>query len=180
MKLRGLLRVVGVLACLSGPVTWAQVSMGAISGTVKDSSGALLPGAKILILNEQTGISRTIETDSEGRYSAPALSLGNYRVTGSHQGFETEVRDGIQLTVGSEETVDLNLSPGATTETIEVTGEAPLVETTTASLGALVDDRTIRALPLNGRSYDQLALLQPGVALSDPGTINDTTFQSGT
>ena len=165
---------------LRGGVTWAQVTTGTISGTVKDTSGAVLPGAKVVVLNEGTGISRTVETDAAGRYSAPSLSLGNYRVTGSQEGFQTEVRSGIVLTVGREAVVDLSLSVGAVTQTVEVQGEAPLVESTTASLGSLVDDRTIRALPLNGRSYDQLALLQPGVILFDPGTINDTTFQSGT
>jgi carboxypeptidase family protein/TonB-dependent receptor-like protein len=147
----------------------AQVTTATISGTVKDSTGAVLPGAKVVLLNEETGISRTVQADAAGRYSAPSLSLGNYRVTATLEGFQTEVRRGIVLTVGREAVVDLALSVGAVAQTLEVTGEAPLVESTSSSLGSLVDDRTIRALPLNGRSYDQLALLQPGVVQTAPG-----------
>src|SRR5262249_3444926 len=143
---------------------------GAISGTVKDSTGAVVPGAKIVLLNEETGISRTVETDSSGHYSAPALSLGSYAVTGTREGFQAEVRRGMVLTVVREAIVDLSLAVGAVSQSVEVTGEAPIVESTTATLGSLVDDHTIRALPLNGRSYDQLALLQPGVILTDSGS----------
>src|SRR5579885_1386375 len=142
----------------------AQVTTGTISGTVKDASGAVLPGAKVTILNEDTGISRTVQTDSAGRYSAPSLSLGSYRVTVTQDGFETQMRRGITLTVGREAVADVQLAVGAVTQTVEVTGEAPLVESTTSTVGGLVDERTIRELPLNGRSYDQLALLEAGVA----------------
>src|ERR1700693_2313306 len=171
MKKHQVLRIVVLLVFLSGGITWAQVTTGTISGTVKDSTGAVLPGAKVVVLNEETGISRTVETDAAGRYSALSLGLGNYRVTGSLEGFQTEVRSGIVLTVGREAVVDLSLAVGAVTQTVEVIGEAPLVESTTASLGSLVDDRTYRALSLNGRSYDQLALLQPGVIQMDPGPV---------
>src|SRR5579864_5033218 len=173
------LRIVGLLVFLSGGIILAQVTTGTISGAVKDSTGAVLPGATVVILNEETGISRTVQTDASGRYSAPGLSLGNYRVTATHEGFQTEVRSGFVLTVGREAVVDLSLTVGAVTQTVEVTGEAPLVESTSASLGSLVDDRTIRALPLNGRSYDQLATLQPGVVLIDTGPLSGSPFQYG-
>src|ERR1700693_1322968 len=179
MKKHQVLRIVVLLVFLSGGITWAQVTTGTISGTVKDSTGAVLPGAKVVVLNEETGISRTVETDAAGRYSALSLGLGNYRVTGSLEGFQTEVRSGIVLTVGREAVVDLTLTVGAVTQTVEVMGEAPLVESTSASLGSLVDDRTIRELPLNGRSYDQLALLQPGVTLLSPGQSSLTAFNFG-
>ena len=177
-----ILPIVGFLLILSGGIASAQVTTGTISGTVRDSSGAALPGVQIVILNEQTGISRTVQTDPAGRYSAPLLSLGNYRVTGTLEGFQTEVRSGIELTVGREAIVDLSLTVGAMTQSVEVTGEAPLVETTTATLGSLVDDRTIRELPLNGRSYDQLAELQPSVTPSNPGvnpSSNGDAFRLG-
>ena len=153
------------LFCLvfSGQVLLAQVTTGTISGTVTDSTGAVLPGAKVVILNEDTGIPRTVQPESAGRYLAPGLSLGKYRVTTSLEGFQTEVRSGIVLTVGREAVVNFQLQVGAITQTVEVRGEAPLVESTTAAGGSLVDERAIRDLPLNGRSYDQLALLQPGV-----------------
>jgi len=160
-----------ILVLLSmAAIAVAQVTTGTISGSVKDSSGAVLPGAKITILNQETGISRTLQSDSSGRYSAPSLNLGNYRITTSLEGFQTSVRSGITLTVGREAVVDFQLELGAVTQTVEVTGEAPLVESTTSSLGSLVDDRTIRDLPLNGRSFDQLAFLQPGVIGMGGGT----------
>ena len=179
MKKHKVLWIVGLLVFLSGGITLAQVTTGTISGTVKDSTGAVLPGAKVVVLNEETGISRTAESDASGHYSVLSLSLGNYRVTATHEGFQTEVRTGIVLTVGREAVVDLALAVGAVTQTVEVKAEAPLVESTTASLGSLVDDRTIRELPLNGRSYDQLASLQPGVILTSPGQFNSTPFNYG-
>ncbi|MBI4461068.1 MAG: carboxypeptidase regulatory-like domain-containing protein, partial [Acidobacteria bacterium] len=179
MKREKLLRILGLFMFLSGGITWAQVTTGIISGTVKDSTGAVLPGAKVVVLNDETGFSRTIETNAAGRYSALSLSPGNYRVAGTLEGFQTVVRSGIRLTVGQEAVVDLSLAVGAVTQTVEVTGEAPLVESTTASLGSLVDARAIRALPLNGRSYDQLALLQPGVILTSPGPTGGTPLSFG-
>ena len=161
-------------------VASAQVSTGTISGTVKDSSGAVLPGAKVVVLNDDTGISRALETDQNGHYSAPLLNLGNYRVTATLDGFQTEVRTGIVLTVAQEALVDLSLTVGSVAQKVEVTGGAPLVESTSASLGSLVDDKTIRDLPLNGRSYDQLALLQPGVVLTSPGVPAGNVFNYGT
>ena len=107
MKKHRVLRMVGLLVFLSGGITWAQVTTGTISGTVKDSTGAVLPGAKVVLLNEETGIARTVQTDAAGRYSAPSLSLGSYRVTGTLEGFQTGVRSGIVLTVGREAVVDL-------------------------------------------------------------------------
>ena len=128
MEGRRVLRMVGLLLFLSVGITWAQVTTGTISGTVKDSTGAALTGATVVVLNEETGISRTVQTDAAGRYSALSLSLGNYRVTATHEGFQTEVRNGIVLTVGREAVVDLSLTVGAVTQTVEVKGEAPLVE----------------------------------------------------
>src|SRR5258706_305363 len=109
-------RIIGLFVCLSGGLTWAQVTTATISGTVKDSTGAVLAGAKVVILNEETGIARTVETDGTGRYSALSLSPGNYRVTGTVQGFQTEIRRGIVLSVGREAVVDLSLAPGAVTQ----------------------------------------------------------------
>ncbi|MBI4463423.1 MAG: carboxypeptidase regulatory-like domain-containing protein, partial [Acidobacteria bacterium] len=174
-------RMVGVLVFLCGEIAFAQTTTGTISGTVKDSTGGVLPAAKVVIMNEDTGITRRVVTNTAGYYSAPALALGKYSVTASQEGFRTTVRQGIVLTVGREAIVDLSLPVGAVAQTLEVFGEAPLVESTTASLGSLVDERTIRQLPLNGRSYDQLALLQPGVILTSPGgNLGGTPFNNGT
>jgi Carboxypeptidase regulatory-like domain len=164
---------------LYGGITWAQVTTGTISGTVKDSSGSVLPGANVVIVNDDTGISRAVQTDSSGHYSVLSLSSGNYRATATMTGFETEVRSGILLTVAREEVVDFSLAVGSTQQTVQVTAGAPLVEATTAGLGSLVDDKTIRELPLNGRSWNQLALLQPGVTTSTPNTNTATIFGNG-
>src|SRR5262245_45585676 len=141
----------------------AQVNTATISGTVHDASGAVLPGVSLVIQNQDTGISRTVSTSETGRYSAPALGLGNYQVTAQLQGFQSQVRSGIALTVGREAVVDFTLAVGAVAQTVEVKGEAPLIELTNANMGGLVDDRTIREMPLNSRSWDTLAYTIPGV-----------------
>ena len=152
----------------------AQVTTGTISGTVADSSGAVLPGAKIEVQNEGTGAVRTVITDATGHYTAPTLSVGKYRVTGIMDGFQSEVRSGIVLTIGSEAIVDLKLAVGAVSQSVEVTGEAALVQTTESTVSYLVGDRTMRELPLNGRDMSQLILLNPGVTLSVNSTGGNT------
>src|SRR5207244_1284 len=104
-----------------------------------------------------------VVTNETGRYSAPALSLGNYQVTVQLPGFQTQVRTGIGLTVGREAVVDFSLGVGAVSQTVEVKGEAPLIELTNANLGGLVDDRTIREMHINSRSRDTVAYTIPGV-----------------
>lgn len=146
------------------PLALAQAPTAAISGTVTDSTGAVLPGAKVEILNEETGISRTAQTNAAGYYLVPLLGVGRYQVTATLEGFQGQVRSGIVLTVGREAVVNLQLAVGAVSATIEVSGEAPLVESTTSSVGGLVGEQAIRDLPLNSRSWDQLSLLEPGIA----------------
>src|SRR5712691_11540828 len=140
-----------------------QTTNGTILGIVSDRSAARLPGATVKVINVETAISRTMKSDEEGRYRAVNLEPGNYEVDAELIGFKTAVRRGIQLTVAAEAVVDLTLSVGEVTQQVVVTGEAPLVETTSAALSGLVDDKKIRDLPLNGRSFEQLAFLQPGV-----------------
>jgi hypothetical protein len=145
---------------------WPQVSTATISGTARDSSGAMLPGAEVVVRNVETGISRSAVTDAAGRFRIPQLGLGSFEVRASLTGFKTDVRSGIVLTVGREAVLDLTLQVGDVAETVEVTGEAPLVETTSAAVSGLVSDQQIRELPLNGRSLEQLAVLQLGVTIS--------------
>ena len=168
--MRKILSIFLITAFLFGAAAYAQVTTGTISGTVADNTGAVLPGAKLEILNEDTGVLRTVQTNAAGRYSAPSLGLGKYQVTSSLEGFQTQVHKGIELTVGREAVVNFDLAVGSISQKVEVTGEAPLVESTTSSISSTVDDRTIRELPLNGRSYDQLALLQPGIVALGGGT----------
>lgn len=141
----------------------AQVTTGTISGTVKDATGAVVPGAAVTIKDTDTGLTRTLTADSEGRYKATNLNLGNYEVQASTSGFQTEIRKGIELTVGREAAVDFTLTVGNVSEHVDVTAEAPLVDTTSSTVKGLVEDKAILEMPLNGRSFIQLATLQPGV-----------------
>jgi len=143
----------------------SQGTTGIISGTIRDQTGAVMPGASIQITNQETGRIRTAATDSGGRYRVPALELGILDVQASAAGFRTAVKPGVMLTVGSEVIVDLAMEVGQVAENVTVTGEVPLVQSTSAELSGLVGDKEIRDLPLNGRSYEHLALLQPGVVL---------------
>ena len=152
-----------VLVLFLRTLAYGQTTAGTILGTVSDESGARVPGVTVTITNLDTGIVRSAISDEAGRYRAPSLGLGNYEVKAELAGFRTAVRTGIQLTVAAEAVINLTLSVGTVAEEVNVTGEAPLVETTSAALSGLVDDKKIRDLPLNGRSFEQLAFLQPGV-----------------
>src|SRR6266849_1220135 len=158
-----------LIGVILGGLVSAQVSTGTISGVVQDPSGAAIPGVMVSIRNVDTGTARTLTTDAGGRYTAPDLTLGNYEVQAQISGFQTEVRSGITLTVGQQAVVNLALKVGQISDKITITEAAPLVESTTSAMSSLVDQRTIRDLPLNGRSYDQLALLQPGVVTMGAG-----------
>src|SRR5262249_12366636 len=170
-----------ILVIFLGPMgTWAQTTA-TISGTVTDQSGGLIVGPQINMTNLETGQVRTLQTNDAGRYHAPALPPGNYQVVAAAPGFEKLVRSDITLTVGHEAVIDFAMHPGALTETVQVSGDTPLVQTTTASLSELVDSQKVRALPLNGRSFDQLVYLQPGVnvatsAGSSPNQRRGTKF----
>jgi hypothetical protein len=141
----------------------AQVAGATLSGTVTDASGAGLPKAQITIKNVATGVTRELTTDAAGFYTAPNLIPGTYEVATSAVGFTTTVRTGITLTVGAQQVLDLTLQVGSMTQKIEVSGEAPTVQLSSATISATVDSTTVRELPLNGRSWTDLAVLQPGV-----------------
>ena len=168
------IRIAMLLAALFPALLNSQVVTGSISGRVTDTTGAVIAGATIQIQNLETGLSRNAETDSAGRYVARNLPVGPYSVTAEQQGFQRQIRNGITLAVGSEAVVNLELTVGAVQETVQVSGEAPSVETTQAMLSSLVSPEQMRELPLNGRSYDQLALLSPGVVSQPDGTRNQT------
>src|SRR6516162_6661046 len=173
------LSLVGLSVFFGIHLVYAQVNTGTISGVVQDASSAAIVEAVVTVRHLDTGTIRTMPTDSGGRYIAPDLPLGNYEIQAQHPGFQTEVRRGINLTVGREEVVNLALKVGQISEKILITGEAPLVEATTSAMSSLVDERTIRDLPLNGRSYDQLALFQPGVVTMGAGQAS-MAFDYGT
>lgn len=164
------------LFCLTfaGQTAAAQVTTATILGTVKDTTGAVIPGASIAIKNLDTGMTRTLVTDDQGRYHAPNLSLGNYEVQASLAGFQTEVRSGVVLTVGREAVVDFTLKVGEITEKVMVLGEAPLVETTKSGIAGLVESKQIKDLPLNGRDFIQLSTLHAGVVSVRTGDSNQS------
>src|SRR5437870_6626367 len=164
---------------LCGHLASAQVSTATIAGVAQDASGAVIPGGSITAKNVETGVTRTVTTDEGGRYTIPELTLGDYEVEAQLPGFQTEVRSGITLTVGRSAVVNFALKVGQVSDKVTITEEAPLVESTTAAMSSLIDERTIRDLPMNGRSWDQLALLQPGVVTVGAGQAS-VAFDFGT
>jgi hypothetical protein len=144
--------------------THAQVAGATLSGTVTDQSGAVIPQAAISIRNIDTGITRTGTASAAGFYSVPNLLPGTYEIKTTAQGFSTEVKTGVTLTVGEQQVLDFTLQVGKTSQTVVVTTEAPNVELASSSISATVNSTTVRELPLNGRSWTDLAALQPGVS----------------
>ena len=142
---------------------YAQVTGGTLTGSVTDSSGLVIPGARVSIKNAATGVTRDVTTDAAGFYTAPNLIPGTYDVSATASGFAAELRTGITLTVGAQQVLNLTLRVGAVTEKVEVAGQAPTVQLATSSISAVVNSTTVRELPLNGRSWTDLATLQPGV-----------------
>jgi hypothetical protein len=154
----------------------AQVAGGTISGTVVDRNGRVIPSAQISITNVDTSVSRTVTTNTDGVYTAPNLLPGGYELKFSAPGFKTDVRSGITLTVGAALVLDLTMQVGTAIETVLVTGEAPAVQLATSDISAVVNATTVRELPLNGRSWTDLATLQPGVNAIQ----TQPTFAAGT
>ncbi len=154
--------VISSLTCL--PDLRAQVASGSIFGTVRDSSGAVVPNVNVSVTSAETGSVRTTVTNSSGVYQVPALPAGAYEVEASFKGFKTQVRPGISVTVGAATEVDFDLAVGNMEEKVEVTAAPPLLDRTNASMGGLVGETAVRELPLNGRDWLQLATLQAGVA----------------
>jgi len=156
----------------------AQVASGTIVGTVRDSSGAIVPGVTVSCKNVETGVTRMVVAGELGNYTIPALPVGTHDLEASISGFRTEVRKGVTVTVGASVDVNFTLSVGATAEEVVVSAEAPQVNTTDASLGGLVSDTAIRELPLNGRDWLQLATLQAGVVGGlglDPAVVGNSS-----
>jgi hypothetical protein len=144
----------------------AQVAGATLTGTVKDSSGAFIPNAQVVITDVATGVNRTVSADGAGLYAAPNLLPAIYEIRVTATGFSTAVQKGVTLTVGAQQVLDFTLRVGQMSQMVEVTTEAPTVELTSSELGATVNSTTVRELPLNGRSWTDLANLQPGVVLA--------------
>jgi outer membrane receptor protein involved in Fe transport len=154
----------------------AQMPTGTILGTAKDSSGGVLPNVTVTITNVDTGFKRVVMTGDDGFYRVPELAVGHYEVKGEHSGFKTDTRKGITLEVTQQAVINLDFEVGAAAQVVVVTGEAPMVNTQDATLGGTVNETKMTELPLNGRNYIDLALLQPGVDKDK----NQTNSQGGT
>jgi hypothetical protein len=141
----------------------AQVAGGTLTGTITDPSGGEVPEALILIKDVATGVERTVTTNKDGFYIAANLLPAEYRITVSASGFNTEIRNGIKINVGAQQEFNLTLQVGTVTHQVEVTAEAPAVQLASSDISATVQATTVRELPLNGRSWTDLAALQPGV-----------------
>ena len=153
-----------LLAAILTSAVRAQSPTGTITGTVKDSSGAVVPGAKLGITNINTGVARSAVTSSLGNFEFPLLSPGTYRLTAEFTGFKRYIRDGIVLNVAEKPDIQVVLDPGTVTQSVEVTAAAPLLETNTSDVGQVVNRREVENLPLEGRSVMNLELLSNGVA----------------
>jgi hypothetical protein len=154
----GLLLALGFLVSAA-----AQSNEGRVLGTVTDSQGKVVVGAKIAITNTGTGATRNLESNRAGDYTAPALQPGLYTVTAEAPGFKKVEHSNIRLEVGNDVRVDFGLVPGAVSETVEVTAQAPLITTTNDTIGGSLSNKEINDLPLNGRDYQNLVVLRPGV-----------------
>jgi outer membrane receptor protein involved in Fe transport len=155
-----------ILVVLSGLVlnlpARAQTSFGAMVGTVTDNSGALIAGAEVTVTNTATGIARQMRTDQLGNYRAVSLLPGPYRVSAAREGFQVIQSDIVNVVVGATVTLNLMMPVGATTETVQVAAQAPLLDTEDSTLGTLVDHQEMVNLPLNGRAFTDLIQLMPG------------------
>src|SRR5574340_734055 len=146
----------------------AQTSFGTIRGSVADASGAGIPGAAVVISNTDTGISRTVSTDGTGNYMAPSLQPGPYSISVEARGFKKQVHSGLRLPVNGAIQVSSTLEVGEIRESVEVTGEAPMLNASNSTIGTVVGNQTIVNMPLNGRQFTQLILLVPGTSPRQP------------
>ncbi len=169
----------GLVVCLAwfAPAAYSQ-AFSQLTGVVVDSSGAVVPGAEVTASNTGTGVERSAQTNDGGTYTIPFLPPGSYNIAVNSEGFRSVVRDDVRLEVNQVARVDFSLEVGAVTETVEVTGSVPLLESQSSSLGQVIESQAISDLPLNGRNFVQLAILGPGV--TGVGFGASGTIMSGT
>jgi hypothetical protein len=162
-----------LLIAFGTSLIFGQGATATISGSVYDSSGAVVPGVRITVKHTESGLTRNVVSSERGNYNVPLLPVGAYELSTVMPGFKQAVRSGINLVVGQEAVVDLTLEVGANAEQITVTEEAPLVAATTSSTSGLISEQAIKDLPLNGRSFDQLLTINVGVSNSSTNTLNN-------
>lgn len=169
MKIRkSLLAIISLVALAA--LCWASIT-GSISGVVNDTSGAVIPGAKVVAIDTQTGVKTTVTSDAKGFYSFPALAVGTYDLEVTQKGFKTFRTTGLKIDANSAIRLDASMQVGASNETVEVSSDAVHVETQSTQMGDVITSKSMTAVPLNGRAYTDLLALQPGVS---PYTATDT------
>src|SRR6516225_8938716 len=159
---------VGLVACLS---LSAQQITGSIRGTVTDPMGAVIQGASVTARQGETGLSRSTTTDRSGNYVVLELPVGHYRLQVTAKGFQEYVQDGISVNVNEAVSVSPHLAIGSEIKVVQVTADADFIAPTVTSMGKVVGERELEDLPLNGRNFSQLGLLQPGVVPITPGVV---------
>lgn len=175
----GQLFLLAALLSLLSYVVAAQDATGRMVGTVTDQSGAVIPGARVVVTNAETHLSRATVTNNAGYYQVLALPIGNYAVSADRRGFNAVTTTASKLEINQSLKVDIKLQVGTKTETVTVESTATTVETINPTMGSTVSDRSVQDLPLNGRNVLDLALLQPGVLPAD-NPNNTSTFSANT
>src|SRR5437764_389000 len=168
----------GSLLFISSATASAQVTTADLVGTIKDSSGGVVPGVTVALTNEATGVSRSTTTTDSGTYIFTSLQPGRYRLTAELSGFRKVERTGVELQVNQRAQIDLDLEVGLVSESLLIEGKAPLLETQSSVLGSVIEEKQVQDLPLNGRNFVQLATLSTGV--SGAGSGMRGTIMSGT
>jgi Carboxypeptidase regulatory-like domain len=155
---------------VQSPRAFGQVDEGSISGTVQDPTGAVIPNAQVTLLNTDQGLTLSTTTNSGGQYTFSPVRIGHYTVSVAAPGFSSTNQQNLQVTVGLSLQVNVQLKPGATSETVQVTTAPPELQTSESSVGQTVTGQTINNLPLNGRNFTFLAQLGAGVKRTHEAT----------
>jgi Carboxypeptidase regulatory-like domain/TonB-dependent Receptor Plug Domain len=154
-----------ILGCLQVPALYAQLENGAILGTVRDPSQAVIPGAKVTLTDEQTGLVLSTTTSESGTYTFTPIKIGTYTVSAEFRGFQTSTRPHVQVNVQQQLVLDFSLQPGLESQRIEVTSAVPLLQVENASVGQVIGGKQVNDLPLNGRNFTFLAQLSAGLTV---------------
>src|SRR5712692_1608092 len=160
----------------SATALFGQAQSGTVVGTVTDQSGSVVPDANVTIVNDGTRFTRLVTTNAQGQYSANAFPTGSLTITVEREGFAKLVRSGVQLTAADTLTVNLQLKVGNVTQSVEVTSAAPLLQTQSAAVSQLVDNRQVLELPLNGRQFTSLIALTPGAYGGSAGNLGGAVY----
>ncbi|HEU0120500.1 MAG TPA: TonB-dependent receptor [Bryobacteraceae bacterium] len=171
--------LIPLLLLLSASSLLSQVTTASIVGTVKDASGAAVPAAAVKARATATNLTREVESDNDGNYSLTNLPVGMYEVSVAAKGFKTEVNQGLELQVAQRARLDVTLQAGAITESVNVTAEVPIINTEDSVFGDVIDNKRVVELPLNGRNFNNLALLTPNIQNGVPGGATLQGFLAG-